>query len=75
MGVLCVGGNIARFASQLGNTGAGGQLQAVIDLTVIPANPLHAIVPGETWNFTCWHRDVLLTQTSNFTDGVRITFQ
>ena len=42
MGVLCVGGNIARFASQLGNTGAGGQLQAVIDLTVIPANPLHS---------------------------------
>ncbi|MEO2147411.1 MAG: M12 family metallo-peptidase [bacterium] len=75
MGVLCVGGSIARFVTQLGNTGASGQLQAVIDLTMVPANPMHSIAPGETWNFTSWFRDVLLIQTSNFTDGVRITFQ
>lgn len=75
MGVLCVGGNIARFIAHLGNSGAGGQLQAVIDLTVIPANPLHAIAPGETWNFVVWYRDYLLFPTSNFSDGVSITFQ
>jgi hypothetical protein len=31
------------------------------------------IAPGETWNFSTWFRDV--GSTSNFTDGISITFQ
>jgi hypothetical protein len=34
-----------------------------------------AILPGETWNFQAWYRDLNPGTTSNFTDGISITFQ
>ncbi len=73
-GVLCLGGNIARFARQVGSTGAAGLLTLEVDLTSIPFTPPHSVVAGETWNFQAWFRDENLGATSNFTDGVAITF-
>jgi hypothetical protein len=70
-----VGGNIARFANQIQNSGANGSYAAQIDLANVPANPVTAVTAGETWNFTSWYRDVVLgTPTSNFADAVAITF-
>ena len=34
-----------------------------------------SIDAGETWYFQCWHRDVSVVQTSNFTRGYQVTFQ
>jgi hypothetical protein len=33
-------------------------------------------MPGDTWHFQAWHRDInaLGFATSNFTDGVRVSF-
>jgi hypothetical protein len=34
------------------------------------------VVPGETWYFQAWHRDLVGgTATTNFTDGLEVTFQ
>ncbi len=74
MGNLCLGGTIARFSSQLMNSGASGTFSVPIDLQTIPLSPPVAIQPGETWNFTAWFRDNVLGPTSNFTDGLSITF-
>ena len=34
-----------------------------------------AVMPGDTWNFVAWYRDVNPSNTSNFTDGLSVTFQ
>ena len=46
----------------------------MLDLGAIPVNPPTAVVPGDTWNFQCWYRDLNPTLTSNFSDGLTITF-
>ena len=75
-GNLCILGNMARFNSQIANSGAGGSISALIDINAIPlgTGPV-GIAPGETWNFQAWFRDLNPTTTSNFTDGIAITFQ
>ena len=75
-GILCVGGSIGRFSGpgQIKNSGTSGSFELTIDLTANwPVVGVINIAPGETWNFTTWFRDV--GSTSNFTDGVSITFQ
>jgi V8-like Glu-specific endopeptidase len=73
-GNLCVGGNIARFTAQIGQT-AGSEFSIQVDTQNVPQNPTGPIVAGETWNFTCWFRDQNPGATSNFTNGVSIQFQ
>jgi hypothetical protein len=73
-GVLCVGGNIARFTTQVGQV-AGNQFSIDVDTQSVPQNPNGPIVAGETWNFTCWFRDQNPGSTSNFSDGYSILFQ
>ena len=46
----------------------------MIDLANFPP-PINAVQVGETWNFQAWYRDFQLVATSNFTNGVSITFQ
>ncbi|MCP3919880.1 MAG: hypothetical protein GY711_30475 [bacterium] len=71
-GLICLMGNIGRYNAVADIiTGPSGSLQ--LDLTSIPVNPPQAVQSGETWNFQLWYRDV--GSTSNFTDGVSITFQ
>ena len=71
-GNLCVGGKIGRFASQMQPTGSAGAFSIPVDLTALPVWPNQAVLPGETWNFQAWFTD---GSTSNFTDGLTITFQ
>ncbi|MCP3917724.1 MAG: hypothetical protein GY711_19445 [bacterium] len=73
-GLICLNGNIGRY-NQIANIiqGPTGSIQA--DLTALPVNPPQAAMAGETWNFQCWYRDLNPTLTSNFTDGLTVTFQ
>ncbi len=54
-------------------SGPTGSLQ--VDLNAIPVNPPQPALAGETWNFQCWFRDNNPALTSNFTDGLSVTFQ
>ena len=77
-GNLCLGGAIGRFQQQVQNTGAGGVIQIAVDLAALPL-PTGAVpaLPGETWHFTTWFRDVTpggLT-TSNFSNALSVTFE
>ena len=73
-GNLCLGGNIGRFAQQVQSTGAAGSFTIQVDLTNIPMNPPQSVMAGQTWNFQAVFRDHNPGPTSNFTDGVSITF-
>lgn len=76
-GNLCLGGDIGRYVSQVGNSGTSGQLTLDVDLTMIPQPTTTAVVQvGETWNFQCWYRDSIAgTATSNFSHGYTVTFE
>jgi hypothetical protein len=69
-GNLCIGGTIGRFQAQVQNSGPAGEIAITVDLTNVPL--FGAITAGETWNFTCWYRDV--GGNSNFTGGIAIPF-
>ncbi|MEM9800726.1 MAG: hypothetical protein AAGA20_10410 [Planctomycetota bacterium] len=78
-GNLCLGGSIGRFVGpgQIQNSGAAGSVSLLTDLNnqPTPVGPV-IVAPGETWNYTCWFRDVsVLGTTSNFADGLEVTFQ
>ncbi len=70
-GFICLGGNIGRY-NQPGSVGQGPVITLQLDLTSIPVNPPQAVLPGDSWNFQCWYRD--LGNTNNFTDGLNIQF-
>jgi len=77
-GNLCLGGAIGRYVGpgQVQNTGLTGGFSLVLDLTQTPTptGPV-AIIGGQTWNFTAWHRDAVGgSATSNFTNGLTINF-
>jgi hypothetical protein len=74
-GRLCVGGTIARFTSQLQNSGAAGEISIAVDLNAIPMSPPVAVQPGQTWNFQLWFRDNNPGPTSNFSLPVSVLFQ
>jgi choice-of-anchor B domain-containing protein len=73
-GILCLGGQILRYSSQIKNSGPFGDFSLVLDLTQLPP-PGGGISPGETWNFSTWFRDNNPGPTSNFTGGYSILFQ
>ena len=74
-GTLCLGGQIARFGSQVMNSGNLGALRAGVDLEQLPPPLGNAVQVGETWHFQAWFRDKNPGNTSNFTDGVSVLFQ
>ncbi len=78
-GHLCLGGAIGRYVGpgQIQNSGSTGEISLLVDLTMHPTpNGLVVVTAGETWNFQAWHRDAVGgVATSNFTDGLEITFQ
>lgn len=74
-GRLCLGGTIARFNSQVQNSGSGGNIAIQVDLLAIPLTPSVAVQSGETWSFQTWFRDMNPGQTSNFALPVAVTFQ
>ena len=77
-GRLCLGGAIGRFngSGQIFNSGSMGEFAFTIPTQAIatPNSPVPAL-PGQSWNFQAWYRDIHPNQTSNFTNGVRVTFQ
>ena len=75
-GNICLGGSIGRMLGQIQSADSLGRASASIDVSGI-AQPqgLVPILPGATWNFQAWHRDVVGgAAVSNFTDAVRVTF-
>ncbi len=77
-GNLCLSGAVGRFVGpgQIQNSGTAAEITLQLDLTSIPTptGPV-AVVPGDTRSFQLWHRDSSGgAPTSNFTDGLRITF-
>ncbi len=75
-GNLCLGGAIGRYRSLLESSGLLGRIDIPVDLTLIPqpGGPA-AGMPGESWNFQGWFRDVNPMQTSNFSTGLTITLK
>ena len=61
------------FLSRLAKGIGGPAADLLVDLISIPVNPHQAAMPGDTWNFQCWYRDV--GNSSNFTDAIAITYQ
>ncbi len=78
-GHLCLGGSVGRYVGpgQVMNTGTTGSFDLPLDLTQIPQpTGFVAAVAGDTWNFQAWYRDSSGgVATSNFTDGLSVTFQ
>ena len=73
-GNLCLGSPIVRFAENVLFSGSAGEMIFTPDLTALPQNTV--FMPGETWNFQCWFRDVVGANfTSNTSDGLSITWQ
>ncbi|MEE8468497.1 MAG: hypothetical protein V3T22_08585, partial [Planctomycetota bacterium] len=72
---LCLGGSLGRFLDQLSSSGPAGILRVQIDTLALPFDPPTAVQAGETWNFQAWFRDANPGSTSNFTDGVAVTFE
>ncbi len=77
-GNLCLGGVIGRLSlpMEIVNSGSLGQFSLPVDLNFIPEGPGRvSILPGDTWSFSCWFRDVQNgVGTSNFGDGYTINF-
>jgi hypothetical protein len=76
-GNLCLDGSIGRFVGpgEVQNSGLNGVISLDVDPTSLP-QPLGAVAaqPGETWNFQAWFRDGNPQVTSNFSNGLTVTF-
>ena len=69
-GIRCVGGSTLRLGIV---AASGGALTRAVNNTLPPA--LGAIVPGSTWNFQAWFRDVAGGGAHfNLSNGLRISF-
>ncbi|MGK0218207.1 MAG: hypothetical protein ACI9HE_001695, partial [Planctomycetota bacterium] len=74
-GNLCLAGMIGRYSMSVINSGASGTMMLVLDLpnTPTPAGNT-SILAGQTWNFQAWFRDQNPNNSSNFTDGLSVSF-
>lgn len=70
------GDAIGRYQSEVASSGPSGSLELPIDTNAMPMpTGFVGVNAGETWCFQAWHRDFLTTgPTSNFTTGLRVTF-
>ncbi|MCP3919708.1 MAG: hypothetical protein GY711_29595 [bacterium] len=75
-GIRCVVGQVALFnrTGEVRNTASAGAFDLDVNTMDMPGTQA-AILAGETWNFQAWHRDRNPSGTSNFTDGLSVTFQ
>lgn len=71
-GALCLTNTIGRFRSQIQSSGPTGEMSIQVDLGALPVWRPHAALIGETWHFQSWFMD---GATSNFSDGLTVTFQ
>ena len=71
-GNLCVGPAVGGYLAQFGSTGFFGTLNLTVDTSaIITASGPVAALPGDTYNFQCWFRDVDPSPTSNLTRASR----
>jgi len=77
-GNLCLGGAIGRYVGpgQIKNSGAAGEFSLLLNLAQTPSpSGFVTVMPGQTRNFQAWYRDAVGgSATSNFTHGLRVTF-
>ncbi|MCP3915023.1 MAG: hypothetical protein GY711_05670 [bacterium] len=72
-GVLHLALPIVRFSQDILVSDGQGEASFFPDLLALPQNTV--IVPGETWSFQYWFRDMNPGVTSNTTNGLAITFE
>ena len=73
-GNLCLGSPIIRFSAHILFSGTLGEMNLWLDFEGLPQQTV--FLPGETWNFQCWFRDLVGANfTSNTSDGLSITWQ
>ncbi|MEM8712419.1 MAG: SdrD B-like domain-containing protein, partial [Planctomycetota bacterium] len=76
-GNLCILPPLGRYVPFAAAVSPAGTMELDLDLTAIP-QPTSTVAahPGETWRFQLWHRDGIGgVPTSNFTEGLAITFE
>ena len=71
-GNLCLGGKIGRFVKQVQTSDKFGEFFIPVDLWALPVWRNQPALAGQTWNFQAWFKD---GKSSNFTDGLAITFR
>ncbi|MCP3918581.1 MAG: hypothetical protein GY711_23790 [bacterium] len=71
-GNLCLAFPIVRFSQNILFSGPAGRMVFAPDFANLPN--MATFLPGDSWNFQCWFRDVNPGLTSNTTDGVQVTF-
>jgi len=71
-GNLCLGGKIGRFAKQVQTSDKLGEFSIPVDLSALPVWRNQPALAGQTWNFQAWFKD---GKSSNFTDGLAVTFR
>lgn len=69
-GILCLGGPQIRFSKDVLNSGSQGEMSLVVDNQDLPSGA--NFLPGDTWFFQLWYRDV--GNTSNTSAGVQVDF-
>jgi Right handed beta helix region len=69
-GDLCLGSPIFRF--EVLSSGNDGAVALPLDLANLPSGM--SILPGTTWSFQFWYRDLNPDQTSNLSGGLSIGF-
>lgn len=78
-GNLCLSGQVGRYVGpgQIQQANAMGEFDLALDLTMIPSpTGFLSANTGDTFNFQAWYRDSLMGggATSNFTNGLQVTF-
>lgn len=73
-GRLCLGGTIGRYIAQVGQVSPSGTYALDVNLNSIPTTPTSVVLPGDTWYFQSWYRDVNPTTTSNFSLPISVEF-
>lgn len=76
-GVLCLGSPLGRHLESVTSSGAAGEVELAVDLAAMPvASPpfTAAVMPGETWYFQWWHRDVVAGPTANLSNAIAVPF-
>ncbi len=77
-GNLCLGGAIGRYVGpgQIKNSGATGEFALLLNLAQTPTpSGFTSVIAGQTRNYQAWYRDAVSgTATSNFTNGLSVTF-
>ena len=58
---------------ELGQVTATGTRSVPLDLSSLPQGT--QLLPGETWNFQLWFRDMDPTPTSNTSDAIAVMFR